>query len=109
MKHSSKPIFSHHIPFYYDWGGYRIPVTDYGVFFKCRVRTHTRPKIYVRNFKLYPPKPRTPEEIEASESAFRKLANEGHWAASMWSADIWHRVQSTTFIYDAFSGRGEAK
>lgn len=101
-----KPYFCHRIPSYYDWDGYVTPIEDYVIWHKCHIRTRLRRKIYQRNWTLYPPKPRTPEEIAASEEAFRKSIQSREWMSTLWSAHIWQRVQyPANSIYDALSGK----
>lgn len=103
IKRKPKPYFNHEIPFYYDWDGYRNRYFDYGISFKCHVRTQLRHKIYQRNWKLYPPKPRTQEEIEADRIAFQKLKDEGHWAATAFDSGIWERTRAQP-IWDLLTG-----
>ena len=95
MEHRKpKPYFQHEIPFYYDWDGYENRISDYSTFFKCRIRTQTRHKIYQRNWKLYPPKPKTPEQIEASRVLMQRLKDEGHWIGNLFDAEIWEPVRA---------------
>lgn len=94
MQHRTpKPYFRHEIPWYYDWDGYKNLIEDYAIWFECRIRTQTRRKIYVRNFKLYPPKPLTPEQIEARQAARQTEIDSEAWTADFWGSTLWRRVR----------------